>query len=291
MKMLESGFYTAMGTPLNSDGSLCEKGLVAHIENQIENGAAGIFIMGTMGMQPAIKNDVYAEVAKLASETVKGRTSLLIGIMDNSVARVIDRINSLKGLDLTGVVATAPFFCSCTGEDLTNFFAMIADKSEFPLYLYDQPGITNVKITEAHIASLAKHPNIKGIKTADINLVRYIKDKFPEFHVLYSWSDNYGAAAAYGVDKFLEGMFACTPKNAKKVADSFNSGNTGEAIKYLKNILELRDLFIKYRVNPSLTVCLNEMSIEGIFHPDYHRDVPAEAKAELISKLKEIGEV
>lgn len=291
MKMLESGFYTAMGTPLNCDGSLCEKGLVAHIENQIENGAAGIFIMGTMGMQPAIKNDVYAQVAKLASETVNGRTSLLIGVMDNSVARVIDRINSLKGLDLTGVVATAPFFCGCGGADLTNFFTMIADKSEFPLYLYDQPGITNVKITEEHVAALAKHPNIKGIKTADINLVRYIKDNCPDFHILYSHSDYYGAAAAYGVDKFLEGMFACTPKNAKKVADNFNSGNTDEAIKYLKNILELRDLFIKYRVNPSLTVCLNEMGIEGIFHPDYHLDVPAEQKAELVSKLKDIGEL
>lgn len=289
--MLDKGFYTAMGTSLNSDGSLCKEGLKAHIENQIENGAAGIFIMGTMGMQPAIKNDVYADVAKLASETVNGRASLLIGVMDNSVARVIDRINSLKGLDLTGVVATAPFFCSCGGNDLTNFFTMIADKSEFPLYLYDQPGITNVKITTAHISDLAKHPNIKGIKTADINLVRYIKNNFPDFEILYSHSDYYGAAAAYGVDKFLEGMFACTPKNAKKVADNFNSGNTDEAIKYLKNILELRDLFIKYRVNPSLTVCLNEMGINGIFHPDYHLDVPAEAKTELVSKLKEIGEV
>lgn len=291
MKMLDKGFYTAMGTSLNSDGSLCREGLRAHIENQIENGAAGIFIMGTMGMQPAIRDDVYGEVAKLACETAKGRTSLLVGVMDNSVARVIKRLNTLKGLDLTGVVATAPFFCSCTGEDLTNFFTMIADNSDFPLYLYDQPGITNVKITPAHIASLAKHPNIAGIKTADINLVRYIKTNFPDFHILYSHSDYYAAAAAYGVDKFLEGMFACTPKNAKKVADAFNSGNTEGAIEPLKKILSLRDLFIKYKVNPSLTVCLSEMGIEGIFHPDYHLDVPENGKAELISKLKEIGEV
>ena len=291
MKMLDKGFYTAMGTPLNSDGSLCREGLKAHIKDQIENGAAGIFIMGTMGMQPSIKTDVYAEVAKLASETVNNRTSLLIGVMDNSVARVIDRINSLKGLDLTGVVATAPFFCGCPAADLANFFTMIADKSEFPLYLYDQPGITNVKITEAHVEVLAKHPNIKGIKTADINLVRYIKKGCPDFEVLYSHSDYYGSAAAYGVDKFLEGMFACTPKNAKKIAESFNSGNTEDAMKYLKNVLELRDLFIKYRVNPALTVCMNEKGIDGIFHPDYHLDVPSDAKSKLISTLKEIGEI
>jgi len=291
MKNLESGFYTAMGTSLNPDGSLCEAGMRAHIENQIENGAAGLFVMGTMGMQPAIKNDVYYDVAKLASETVRGRAALLIGVMDNSAARVADRIRSLHGLDLTGVVATAPFFCACTGKDLTNFFTVIADNSEFPLYLYDQPGITNVKITTDHIAALAEHPNIKGIKTADINLVRFIKDRFPEFQILFSWSDNYGAAASFGVDKFLEGMFACTPRNAKKVADGFNAGRTEEAIRHLKNILELRDLFIQYRVNPSLTVCLNEMGIDGIFHPDYHCGVPAEHREVLIAKLREIGEV
>ena len=291
MKNLEKGFYTAMGTPLNPDGSLCEKGLVDHIESQIENGAAGIFIMGTMGMQPAVKNDVYPLVAKLASETVKNRTSLLIGVMDNSIARVLDRIKSLEGLDITGVVATAPFFCNCAGKDLTNFFKCIADNSAFPLYLYDQPGITNVKITEDNISDLAKHPNIKGIKTADINLVRYIKNKFPDFEILYSHSDYYAAAASYGVDKFLEGMFACTPRNAKKIADSFNCGDIDSAVKHLKNVLELRDLFIKYRVNPALTVCLNEMGIEGTFHPEYHLDVPAEAKAELVSKLKDICEI
>ena len=107
------------------------------------------------------------------------------------------------------------------------------------------------------------------------------RKKLPLLLKLYTRSD----------DEALLRQFACTPRNAKKVADGFNAGRTEEAIRYLKNILELRDLFIQYRVNPSLTVCLNEMGIDGIFHPDYHCGVLAEHREVLIAKLREIGEV
>ena len=222
MKYIQQGFYTAMGTPMNADGSVCEKGLRQHIENQITNGAAGLFIMGTMGCQPAIRTEEYPKVAQIASDAVNGRTALLVGAMDNSIARVRDRIKALHGCELTGVVLTTPFFFPCQGKLLINFFTQIADTSEFPVFLYDQPGVTNNKITNGDLAQLAKHPNILGIKTADISHVRYLKENHPDFEVLYSHSDLYAAAAALGVDKFLEGMFCATPKNARILSDAFN---------------------------------------------------------------------
>jgi len=291
MKKIGNGFYTAMGTPLNADGSVCESGLRKHIEQQITEGAAGIFIMGTMGMQPAIKNDVFPQVGKIASDSNKDRVSLLIGVMDNSVERIKDRIKSLDGCDITGVVVTAPFFFGCGGKDLVNFFKMIADESAFPVYLYDQPGITNIKITSEHIAELANHPNIFGIKTADIMLARFIKNEFPDFDILYSHSDYYGAAAAMGVGKFLEGMFCCTPKNAYKTVDAFQNGNTKEANEYLEKILTLRDFFIKAGVYPCLTACMNLLGIDGTFNPDFYLPVSDEDKEQLHKMLVDMGEL
>ena len=177
MKSVCKGFYTAMGTPLNEDGSVCENGLRQHIESQISNGAAGVFIMGTMGCQPAIKAGEYAKIAKIASDTVKGRASLLIGAMDNSIARARERIKELHGCDLTSVLLTPPFFFRCEGKLLVNFFTKIADASEFPVFLYDQPANTKNKITNADLEILVKHPNIKGIKTADDAILDMISSK------------------------------------------------------------------------------------------------------------------
>ncbi len=291
MKEISKGFYTAMGTPLNADGTVNERGLVAHIESQIANGAAGIFIMGTMGCQPAIKTSEYAKIARIASETVKNRTSLLIGAMDNSIARVLDRIEALKGCDLTGVVLTTPFFFPCQGEFLVNFFTKIADESPFPIFLYNQPSVTNNPITNADLAILARHPNIKGIKTADISHVRYIKENLPDFEVLYSHSDLYASAAALGVDKFLEGMFCATPKNAKLVSDAFINGDIKAANEALQKILKLRDYFIKAGINPCLTKCLNLLGIEGNCNLDFEPALSQEHGKAVEAIMKEIGEI
>lgn len=291
MNDIRRGFYTAMGTPLNPDGTVCEQGLRQHIENQIANGAAGLFVMGTMGCQPAIRTEEYPRVAKLASDTVRGRAALLIGAMDNSIARVRDRLQALHGLELTGVVLTTPFFFPCEGELLVNFFTQIADESEFPVFLYDQPGVTNNKITNSDLAQLVMHPNIKGIKTADISHVRYLKENFPEFEVLYSHSDLYASAAALGVDKFLEGMFAAAPKNAKLLTDAFNAGDTKAAVAALQKVLKLRDYFIRAGINPCLTACLNMLGIEGNCNLDFEFPVTETAAAELKTIMTEMGEL
>lgn len=291
MKSVRPGFYTAMGTPMNADGSVCEKGLRQHIENQIANGAAGLFIMGTMGCQPAIKTEEYAKVAQIASDAVKGRTALLVGAMDNSIARVRDRIEALHGCELTGVVLTTPFFFPCQGNLLINFFTQIADASEFPVFLYDQPGVTNNKITNGDLAQLAKHPNIQGIKTADISHVRYLKENHPDFEVLYSHSDLYAAAAALGVDKFLEGMFCATPKNANIIASAFNSGDSKTAVAALQKVLKLRDFFIQAGINPCLTKCLNLLGIEGNCNLDFEPAVSETEGETLAQILCEIGEL
>ena len=291
MKAVCKGFYTAMGTPLNPDGTVCEAALRQHIENQLENGAAGLFIMGTMGCQPAIRTEEYPRVAKLASDTVRGRAALLIGAMDNSIARVRDRIQALHGLELTGVVLTTPFFFPCEGELLVKFFTQIADESEFPVFLYDQPGVTNNKITNGDLARLAAHPNIRGIKTADISHVRYLKENFPDFEVLYSHSDLYAAAAALGVDKFLEGMFAATPRNARILSDAFNAGDSKTAVAALQKILKLRDYFINAGINPCLTACLNLLGIGGSCNLDFELPVTEGEIAELKAMLTEMGEL
>ncbi|HHV95650.1 MAG TPA: hypothetical protein GXX37_04110 [Clostridiaceae bacterium] len=59
--------------------------------------------------------------AKDAKEAVKGRIPLFVGVMDNSMVRVKDRIDSLNGLAIDGVVATTPFYSKCTDEEIIFF--------------------------------------------------------------------------------------------------------------------------------------------------------------------------
>ena len=48
---MNNGFFTALGTPLDEFGNLEEKSFIKHVEDQVEAGASGILIMGSMGNQ------------------------------------------------------------------------------------------------------------------------------------------------------------------------------------------------------------------------------------------------
>ena len=56
----------------------------------------------------------------------------------------------LKDLDIDAVVATTPYYFVSAQSDLIGYFTRIADRSPVPLYLYDLPQVTKVKIELDH---------------------------------------------------------------------------------------------------------------------------------------------
>lgn len=288
---LKKGFYTALGTPLNEKGEIVTNSLAEHIEQQITAGTSGLLLMGSMGIQSTIRNCEYPKAAKASHEVVKGRVPLFVGVMDNSIMRVKDRIDSLNGLSIDGVVGTTPFYYKCSDEEIIAFFKGIAGISPFPVYLYDLPVVTKLKITYEIVNEVSKHPNIIGIKTGDILLARRLKVEMPEFQVLFSTIDIFDTANAYGISKILDGMFSCTPKNAQKMSKCFEQGDFIEGGKYLNKILDLRDTMARYGLASSFTAAMNLLGCEGNFSPDYCRKLRELDFEKIKSKMIEIGEL
>jgi len=294
MDKLKKGFYTALGTPLDENGNLVEASLRKHINQQIDAGASGLLVMGSMGIEAAIKLSAYKDIVRVAADEVAGRVPLFVGAMDTSIVKVMEKIEAMDGAKIDGVVLTTPFYGAPSDATAINWFLTIADKSPYPIYLYDLAVTVKYKMTLPVISELIKHDNIKGIKTADWELIHAIGRKFPEknFECLYSGLDSFDYANMMGIDKNLDGMFACTPKNGRKMYDCINAGDFEGARKYLDNILYLRDTMAK---NPPLlacfTHCMNLLGCEGNFHQDYS-PVPTEEALKLTKKaLKEIGEI
>lgn len=288
---LNEGYYTALGTPVDIEGRVITSSLISHVEQQIDAKASGLLLMGSMGMQSAVKNSEYAKTVKIAETSVNGRVPLFIGAMDNSIWRVKDRLDALSGLKIDGVVLTTPYYNKTPDDMLINFFKSVADISPSPVYLYDLPVVTKHKITYNIVKEVSKNPNIKGIKTGDIVLVRKIMYEMPEFEVMYSTIDAFDTAVTFGISKVLDGMFSCTPKNASRMASNFWGGNIVEGVKYLNRILDLRDSMCEFGIFPSFTAAMNLLGFEGRFGPDYMGELSSGATEVIKEKLIEIGEL
>jgi Dihydrodipicolinate synthase/N-acetylneuraminate lyase len=269
---MRDGFITALGTPFDEDGKLVEESLIRHVEDQINAGASGLLVMGSMGIEPYIKDSEYGRIAKVAVKAAKGRCPVFIGVMDNSTARVIDRIKSLEGLEFDGVVTTTPYYNIVSQGDLVNFFTTIAKNSTYPVYLYDLPVVTKMKITTATAEELMKVKNIKGIKTGDIVTVRELMrspGKRNDFTIMFSGLDIFDVAYKYGVRYNLDGMFSCTHKLGATMYSSLEIGDYEQAGICLDKILLLRNTMAGVGIFKGFTYAMNILGYKGIFSPDF----------------------
>ena len=285
---IRNGFYTALGTPLDREGSFLQESFTRQVKDQIEFGAAGLLVLGSMGLGVFVRSGDYVPVVRAAVEAARGACPVFAGVTDTSVGRACDRIGALAGLRLDGVVSTPPFYYSATVGQQIVYYGALARRSPFPVYLYDLPVAARSKITLETIRGLANEPNIRGIKTADLALAETLQgmtgrgDLQADFQVLYSGLDTFDQANGKGIGRNLDGMFACAGLFARNMYQETAVGNLPAATGWLKKIIALRDLFAEEEIFPSFTHAMNLLGYAGWFHPDYF-EMPGRQQCEKIA--------
>lgn len=293
---MKKGFYTALGTPIDLQGNFNPESMALQIEQQIEAGVSGLLVMGSMGNMTYLKNAEYPKVAACAAAAAKGRVPVLVGVTDLSIERVMDRVAALEGISgIDGIVSTVPYYSTMNQSGIFEFYNEIANRSDKPVYLYDLAVVTKAATAPATVQKLWKNDNIKGIKSGNMVTQRILmraEDRPADFSLMFSNIDEFDIAYKYGIDKNLDGMFACTPKTARKMYDALAAGDYATAGKALDDILALRDLFLS---TPALMLAfshaMNLLGCEGWFGRDYEKDISDADKARVTEAMKALGEI
>jgi dihydrodipicolinate synthase/N-acetylneuraminate lyase len=291
---MKNGFYPALGTPTDDSGILNETSYAKATELMIASGAAGVLCMGSMGNMVAIRNSEYAKTASVCVKTVAKRVPVMVGVMDCSVNRILDRIEALNNIEAEGVVSTAPYYYKLNAGEIINFYTMLSKYSRYPLFIYDLPSVTQSPVTKDILMPLMKIQNIKGIKTANINLILDLMRNNAvrsDFSIFYSGLDSFDVAIKSGIRKNLDGMFTCTPYNSKMMYEDFENGDDLKISRHLNNILNLRNIMLKGEIFPSYSYAMELLGCPGNYHPDYDKQVSDRLKEEIFNYMKLIKEI
>ena len=292
---IEKGYIPALGTPLDKEGNFLPESYKKQIEDQINAGATALLCMGSMGIEPYIRNDVFPKVVEAAVEAAAGRVPVLVGAADTSIARIKQKIESIKHLDFYALVFTPSFYEACNYNEIANFYKKISALTDRTIFLYDHPYSSQFKITYGLVKELlSAMPNLKGIKTNDAILIRKLMNdpEVPEsFEPVFSGLDIFDVGYKYGMNRCLDGMPACTPYNTGMLFKSLADDDYASANKYLSNVISLRDLFVVNDLWPCFTASMNMLGYEGDFAPDYSLDITKEAYDAVYAEMKRIGEI
>lgn len=267
--MRSISLVAAIGTPLTQNESLHAEGLEAHLADQWDNGMTGVLVGGTMGAMQILKESTYEQLVERSIELSRGRGEVMIGVGDTGFARTRERIQALNEFKVDGVVVLTPFFLRFSQAELLAYFRALADESRNPLFLYDLPGLTGVKLELDTVLQLAKHPKIRGIKcSGDLGSTRQLIDAAPPpFRVIVAQADLVDVLLRHGVREHLDGVFALAPFWVSAIRDAAAAADWNTAARCQQQLSALLRVLKQFGVFQAFTAILNARGIPGNFAP------------------------
>lgn len=203
-KELFEGVIPPMVTPLIDRENIDFKGLEKLLDHLINGGVSGVFLMGTTGEGTSISPRMRKDLIKYSVEYVKERVPVFVSIADCCIEESLNMARYAKECGVTYLVSALPFYLGLTQKEIIDYYTTIADNVPLPLFLYNIPAQTKLMISVEAVKTLAKHPNIIGMKDSSGNgtyfntLLAEIKAEYPNFTILVGPDEMLASTMALG---------------------------------------------------------------------------------------------
>lgn len=227
-------------TPFDAQGHVDFAAMAKMAVFLVDGGVHGLFPYGTTGEFYALSDEEYVKGLETVRDAVADRKTragqpiqLLAGcshITTREVIRLIKLVEKVGGYDAVSVLT--PMFVSQTQDELYTYYKTIADSTEMPILLYNNPPKTNINIAPATVARLVRDcKNIIGIKDSSgdmTNCAEYLRltaDNRDRFNVIMGRDTLIYAGLHYGCSGAVASCANVAPRVVADIYDKFVAGD------------------------------------------------------------------
>jgi 4-hydroxy-tetrahydrodipicolinate synthase len=193
-KKLLTGSFVALITPFNKDGSVDFAAFRTLLSFHEQQGTSAVLIMGSTGETSMLsseeKNQIVVETAKMKTS----RMPIFFGATGNNTQSTIANVRFAKDNGADGAILAAPPYICAPETDIERFFLDVADATELPLGIYNNPPRVKSDLNWDHLLRIFKHPNyvIHKESTARVGQVAQVLAGEPDVSVMCCDSPNLG---------------------------------------------------------------------------------------------------
>jgi 4-hydroxy-tetrahydrodipicolinate synthase len=193
-KKLPTGSFVALITPFNKDGSVDFAAFGALLKFQESHGTSAVLIMGSTGetsmLSPEEKKKIIVETAKMKTP----RMPIFFGCTGNNTEATIANVRFAGDNGADGAILAAPAYICAPESDIERFFLDVADATDLPLGIYNNPPRVKSDLNWDHLLRIFKHPNyvIHKESTARVGQVAQVLAGKPNVSVMCCDSPSLG---------------------------------------------------------------------------------------------------
>jgi 4-hydroxy-tetrahydrodipicolinate synthase len=251
-KPREKTVWSATPTPFLADGQIDHASLERVAAQHLRLGVTGLFLAGTCGEGPFMRNDQRIELIRAMKRLAGGRLHLAVQVSDTSAMRVKDNILGAQDAGADSVVIAAPWLARFAEKRFCRrYFAEPLEAARAPvgIYVIKQPAGSALDL--ALWTEIIRHPKVSYVKDSSaapeyMKAFVAVKAKRPALQ-LETGDEFQGVTyAAGGYDGCLLGTGILIGGLIRRALDSLAAGDRAAADAWQKRSNEfLWDLFAR----------------------------------------------
>jgi len=239
------GVFPALTTKFTASDELDLTLFNTNLQAQIDAGIHGIILGGTLGEASVLTTAEKEKLVKYAIEKVDGRIPVILNIAEGSTREALAQVAYAGKWGAEGLMLLPPMRYAADHRETVTYFKTIADATDLPIMLYNNPVDYKIEITISMFEELQACKNITAVKdsTRDISNVTRMRNRFGNrFNILCGVDPIAMEALVMGADGWVAGLVCAFPAETVAVYELVKAGKFAEARAICRWFMPLLDL-------------------------------------------------
>ncbi|WP_209323401.1 dihydrodipicolinate synthase family protein [Brevibacterium renqingii] len=285
-------------TPLRDEG-IDEDAYTGLIERLVLAGVDSITALGSTGSYAYLDRDERARVAQLTVDSALD-LPVIVGIGALRTRDVLANARSAEAAGANGLLLAPVSYQPLTDDEVFELFRTVAESTELPIVVYDNPGTTHFTFTTELYARLAALDGVASIKIPGHPLspagwderIGEIRAAVGNEMMIGISGDAFGADGLIaGCDAWYTAVGGTVPEPLLEITRAAELGNAEQARELSAELQPLWDLFAEFggslRVTAAIAEHLGLIGSDSLPLPVRGLDEAAKRKvAEVVESLE-----
>lgn len=234
MSVTWQGVFPAATTEFKADQSLDLPATAKHLDAMIRAGVHGMIVLGTVGENCSLEAKEKLDVIRAAKEAVGGRVPLLTGVAECTTTAACRFAIEAQKAGVDGLMVLPAMVYKADGREAMAHFRTVAQATDLPIMIYNNPVSYSVDITPPMFAELADEKKFVAIKESSENVRRItdLRNTVGDRYLLFAGVDDLALESVMlGATGWVSGLVNAFPAENRLLWDLAKAGRYEEAVK------------------------------------------------------------
>ena len=252
------GVMPAITTQFDVKGNLDLNTFKINLSHQVNAGVNGIILGGTLGEASTLTNQEKQQLLAVTLGEVNGKIPVIMNIAEQATMEAIRLAQKAESEGADGLMLLPPMRYKATDEETVTYFSTIANATNLPIMIYNNPIDYKIEVTLEMFAALESNKNITAVKesTRDItNITRMINRFGDRFQILCGVDTIAMEALLMGANGWVAGLVDAFPRETVAIYSYCKQGELEKARSIFSWFLPLLELDISPQLVQNIKLC------------------------------------